>query len=164
MTSRFPTSHRGKRQDTDLHLIHLGVDDSNKMKKPTSFHSSWTLVLQRLLLKIRLKQDAILQTVVFLSAMMLVLKAKEGRGQLNRTSIAPQDLPHYYRSYPLVITYDDPLQNEARAVHTYQTKRLIKEWTKVDAQQQKDLWNDKRYVIASRTSRKTTILASCQGN
>jgi len=140
MSSRFPSSHRGKWQDADLHVIHL---DSEKMKKPRFLHSSWTLVLQRLLLKIRVKQDVILQAVIFLSVTMLVLKAK-GHGQLNRMSIAPQDLPRYYRTHPLVITYDDPLQNEARAVHTYQTKRLIKEWTKLDAQQQQALWNDKR--------------------
>ena len=160
MKSRSPTSHPGKQQDTDLHLIHLGVPhDRTKMKKPRSLHSSWTLVLQRLLLKIRVKQDVILLAVVFLYVTMLVLKAK-GHGHLNRTSIAPQDLlPRYYRTQPLVIRYDDPLQNEAQAVHTYQTKRLIKEWTKLDAQQQKDLWNDYRYVIASWTFGKTTILA-----
>jgi len=148
MTSRFPTSRPGKRQDTDQHVIHLGVpDDSNKMKKPRSRHTSWTVVLQRFLLKIRAKQDVILQAVVFLSATMLVLNQAKGHGQLNRTSIATQDLPRYYRTHPLVMTYDDPLQTEAREVHTYQTIRAIEEWTKLDAKRQKSLRNDERYVI-----------------
>jgi len=160
MPRRSPTSHRGRRQDADLPIIHLGVpDDGSNMKKPRSLHSSWTLVLQRFLLKIRVKQDVILLAVVILSATMLVLNQVKSHGQLNRTSVAPQDLPHYYRTHPLVITYDDPLQNEARAVHTYQTERSIKEWTEHDAKKQKSLRNDERYVIASRTSRKTTILA-----
>jgi len=146
MTSRFPTSHGVKRQG--LHAINhlIGPDDDNKMKKQerSLLHSSWALVLQRLLVKIRIKQAAILQAVVFLSVTMLVLNANgHDVGQLNR-SIVPQDLPRYYRAHPLMIRYDDPLQKMSQKDHIYETKRLIKEWTKYDAERQEDLRNDTR--------------------
>ena len=148
MTSRFPTSHRVKRQELVHAINHLiDPDDDNKMKKQerSLLHSSWALVLQRLLVKIRVKQDAILQAVAFLSATMLVLVVNaKGHdvGQLNR-NIAPQDLPRYYRTHPLIIRYDDPLQKMAAEDHIYQTKRLIEEWTELDAERQEDLCNDK---------------------
>ena len=148
MTSRYPTSRRVKRQE--LHVINhlIDPDDDNKMKKQkrSLLHSSWTLVLQKLLVKIRVKQDVILQAVAFLSVTMLVLNAKgHDVGQLN-TSIAPQDLPRYYtrRAHPLIIRYDDPLQKMAVEDHMYQTKRLIEEWTELDAERQEDLCDDKR--------------------